>query len=250
METTVANQNPDPVKVIARTAECMRRFMEAGLTYDDLQKPIDDPKMRERLVKVWANDGYDEFVLRLMQTGLMQTDLQKVLADQSIVERTVRFLKHGGFEPSTSQKRAAEIMGRNLFGIEHAIKYFKVTPTKGQMLDLAEIPFSETTLGLCKDTHVLVAVFPISFLDLVKMPDFFPYGDSFVRDHRDLALKPATLGWHLVRKGGQPNTTRREWKYSLHMLETNKERVPEAIVVAYTFIGHCLATGEKALKDE
>jgi len=51
MEKTIAN--PDPAKVISRASECLRRLMEAGLSYEDLQKPIDNPEMRQRLVRFW-----------------------------------------------------------------------------------------------------------------------------------------------------------------------------------------------------
>lgn len=49
----IANQ--DLSKVLGRANECMRRLIEAGLTYEDLQVPITDPKMRERLVRYWRN---------------------------------------------------------------------------------------------------------------------------------------------------------------------------------------------------
>jgi hypothetical protein len=51
MAETIAN--PEPAKVISRASECMRRLLEAGLTYEDLQKPINDPEMRRRLMQFW-----------------------------------------------------------------------------------------------------------------------------------------------------------------------------------------------------
>ncbi len=47
--------NHDLSKVLGRANECMRRLIEAGLSYEDLQKPITDPEMRERLVRYWKN---------------------------------------------------------------------------------------------------------------------------------------------------------------------------------------------------
>jgi hypothetical protein len=49
----IANQELS--KVLGRANECMRRLIEAGLTFEDLQSPIDDPQMRERLVRYWKN---------------------------------------------------------------------------------------------------------------------------------------------------------------------------------------------------
>lgn len=51
--TQIANH--DLSKVLGRANECMRRLIEAGLTFEDLQLPINDPEMRERLVRYWKN---------------------------------------------------------------------------------------------------------------------------------------------------------------------------------------------------
>lgn len=47
----IANQ--DLAKVLSRTNECMRRLIEAGLTYEDLQTPISNPERRGVLVSFW-----------------------------------------------------------------------------------------------------------------------------------------------------------------------------------------------------
>lgn len=47
--------NHDLVKVLSRANECMRRLIEAGLTYEDLQTPIDDPEKRKRIVDFWKS---------------------------------------------------------------------------------------------------------------------------------------------------------------------------------------------------
>jgi len=62
MEKSIANQEVSTVdasKVIGRSAECLRRLMEAGLSYKNLQLPIDDPKMRDRLVRFWKSGGQE-----------------------------------------------------------------------------------------------------------------------------------------------------------------------------------------------
>lgn len=115
--------NPSPEKVIARTSECMRRLLEAGLTYDDLQKPIDDPEMRERLVHFW---------------------------------------KYGVWATSVSHQRAREIMGKNFFGIAEAEKYFRFDATHEERIALKIIPFPEKVLEVFSHTHILIAVSPLS----------------------------------------------------------------------------------------
>lgn len=65
MDKSIANpENPDPAKVISRTSACIRGLMDAGLTYEDLQKPINDPILRERLVDFWKSRGgkYDRHI--------------------------------------------------------------------------------------------------------------------------------------------------------------------------------------------
>jgi len=60
MGKSIADQEVNTVdasKVIGRSAECLRRLMEAGLSYADLQRPIDDPEMRDRLVRFWKSGG-------------------------------------------------------------------------------------------------------------------------------------------------------------------------------------------------
>ncbi len=48
--------------------------------------------------------------------------------------------------PTTSQKCAREIMGKNFFGIDEAIKHFGINPTPQQLAALSEIPFSKAEL--------------------------------------------------------------------------------------------------------
>jgi len=45
-------------KVIGHASECMCRLLEAGLSYEALQMPIDDPEMRGRLVRFWMSGGF------------------------------------------------------------------------------------------------------------------------------------------------------------------------------------------------
>src|SRR3989344_7080599 len=126
MAKTIANP-VSPSQVVGRVSEWFRRMEEAGLTLDDLQAPIDDPTMRERLVRFW---------------------------------------KAGGYEATTDQKLARAIMGRNFLGIEEVSQHLGVTFSDKQRAQLAEVPFAEATLQECKDTHILVAGYPLSVLDV------------------------------------------------------------------------------------
>ena len=101
-----------------------------------------------------------ELLLKLETAGLSEPLAQKVIDSKGneLAAKVVKFIQNNGFELTTSQKRAREIMGRNFFGIEEAIQYFRVNPTRQQTLALSEIFFPEAVLQEKKDTHVLVAI--------------------------------------------------------------------------------------------
>ena len=138
---------------------------------------------------------------------------------------------------------AREIMGKNFFGVEEAIKHFGVNPSETQLAALAMIPFSEEVLRQCKDTHVLVAVFPLSLLGVRKANKklFFDQswynGESFAKDR-------GQVGWQLVRKTPVDNSTSKNWTEQQALLSQDEE-TPTAQVLAYTIIGHFLATDER-----
>jgi hypothetical protein len=115
----------------------------------------------------------NELLNKLEAAGLESSLAQRVIDSKGndLAAKVVRLISNGGFEATTSQKRAREIMGRNMFGVEEAIRHFGVTPSRQQIAGLSEIPFSETTLEQCKETHVLVAVF-LSLLKIQSEPDF------------------------------------------------------------------------------
>ena len=45
--------NDQLLKALGRAGECMRRLIEAGLTFEDLQTPIDSKGARHLIVKQW-----------------------------------------------------------------------------------------------------------------------------------------------------------------------------------------------------
>lgn len=82
----------------------------------------------------------NELVNRLEAAGLNFDLAQKVIdsKDNDLATKVVRLIQNGGFEPTTSQKRAREIMGDNMFGVEQAIAHFGVNPSRQQIAALAE----------------------------------------------------------------------------------------------------------------
>lgn len=189
-----------------------------------------------------------EFLLKLEKAGLDAGLAGKVITskDNELAAKVVRLILNGGFEPSTSQKRAREIMGRNIFGIEEAIKHFGVNPSKRDLAYMAEVPFSEEVLSACKDTHILVAVFPMSILDIRGKAErglFYSYEDAWY-NKQSFAKDKGSMGWQLVRKTAVENSTSKNWNEQQALLSKDEE-TPKAQVMGYTIIGHYLATGER-----
>lgn len=185
-----------------------------------------------------------ELLLKLETAGLTEPLAQKVIDSKGneLAAKVVKFIQNGGFEPTTSQKRAREIMGKNMFGVEEAIQHFGVNPTRQQILALSEIPFSEAVLQKAKDTHVLVAIFPLSVLEIRGKVDSKLFYDQSWYNKESFAKERGEASWQLVRKTPVDNSTLKNWEEQLALIGEEDE-VPTAQAMVYTIIGHYLATG-------
>ena len=164
-----------------------------------------------------------EVLLKLEAAGLCDALAQKVIdsKDNVLAQMVIRLIANGGFEPSTSQKRAREIMGRNFFGVEEAITHFGVNPSKQQIAYLAEVPFSEEVLASCKDTHVLAAVFPMSILDIRGKVE-----RKLFCSHDDAWYNKQVFRFGLRRRPRQRWPLRRQGSHRLQLLGRPSGRVP------------------------
>jgi hypothetical protein len=136
-------------------------------------------------------------------------------------------------------------MGRNYFGIEEAVRHFGAKPSAQDVATLSEIPFTEETLTKCKDSHVLVAVLPVSIDDIYAAvgsrvfceETHLCYGDEAATDR-------GQSSWQLVRKALRP-----EWNWKTleeqQALFPKGEQTAPARTMVYTMVGHCLETGER-----
>lgn len=193
-----------------------------------------------------------EVLLKLEAAGLNDELAQKVIDSKGndLAAKVVRMIQNGGFERSTSHKNARAIMGKNFFGVEEAIKHFGINPSKQQLAYLAEVPFTEEVLKSCKDTHVLVAVFPMSILDIrgkVERKLFYSHDDAWY-NKQAFAKDKGEVGWQLVRKQPLADSTNKTGNEQ-HALLSQDEETPKAQVVVYTIIGHFLASGERLFEN-
>jgi hypothetical protein len=193
-----------------------------------------------------------EVLLKLEAAGLNDELAQKVIDSKGndLATKVMRLIQNGGFEPSTPHKQARAIMGRNFFCVEEAIKHFGVNPSRQQLAYLAEVPFTEEVLKSCKDTHVLVAVFPMSILDIrgkVERKLFYSHDEAWY-NKQALAKDKGEVGWQLVRKVPVADSTNKTWNEQQALLSKDEE-TPKAQVVVYTIIGHFLAVGERLFEN-
>ena len=148
-----------------------------------------------------------------------------------------------------SQKRAHSIMGNNCFGIEEATKHFGIYPSDEEIAVLAEVPFTDEMLEFCKDTHILIATFQMSILDIRnKVGWSFFYTRGYWYDNQSFMNDRGKIEWRLVSKIPVPNSTSKNWDEQKALLY-NREQVPSAQVMVYTIIGHFLATGERLFEN-
>lgn len=168
-----------------------------------------------------------------------------------MMRQTVYFFGGEICEVTTNQQQrlAREIMGKNFFGIEEAVKHFGVSPSRKQLDYLAEIPWSEEVLEFHKDTHILVAVFPMSILDIGVNARklFYPHKDPWYKK-RAFAKHKGEASWRLVRKTPIPNSTLKTWDAQQALLSKDEE-TPSAQIMVYMIIGHFLATGERLFEN-
>lgn len=177
----------------------------------------------------------NKLVSSLEKAGLTGEDAQEVVQskDNFVALRVVRDIKNRGLPSNTTQEQARVIMGLSFFGIPEAMRCFGFTPSQEELDALAEIPFSNEVLETVRETHNLVAVFPISIVEMRSR-----YGDRFRNwgdfDEEDFMHSEGRIGWRLVslREAPSPNGS---WVEQKALLDENLEML-SARVVAYTIL--------------
>ncbi len=218
-----------------------------------IQSILPTPKAPQR--KLSVHQGH-EVLLRLESAGCTPEVAQRIIESKgnAVAEDMIYVASNGVYEPTKSQKAANEIMGNNYFGIEDAAEHFKIRPSRTQLAMLSEVPFSEATLRTCKNTHVLVARFPMSILEMFgnklvchlfgldnpkKEPWFKKHGFSWTEGR---------VGWYLISKNPEANSFNYEWVYQLAQFGNKNDPAPVGVAV-YAALGHFLKTGERMFKE-
>lgn len=190
-----------------------------------------------------------ELLGRLEAAGLGEVEAQLVIGSKNneLARKLVTFIRMGGYEPTASQKMARAILGTNYIGVEKSIEHLNVMPSAADFKALEEVPFSEDELEACKDTHILVAVLPVSVMDLWERAKHLFY-DEVDPEYRNQAFakRKGQAGWHLIRRDIVPGSTHKTWQEQQSMLMPNEE-APTARVLTYAVILTVQATDVKLL---
>jgi len=184
----------------------------------------------------------------LARYGIRQEDLSRIRennGDNELAQRVVAFIRRGGYDASTDQKLARAILGSSFIGPEDVTELMKVEFSAKQLTQLESIPFTEATLREVRDTHVLVAGFPLSILDIrKKVPHLFYTSEGGWFASEAFARKKVRLAWHLVRRDVVPGSTSKTFQEQTALLGSN-DFVPRASEMTYAAILGLMATGKR-----
>ncbi len=146
-----------------------------------------------------------------------------------------------------AQEAARMIMGQNFIFPSDVMSKLTVKYSSSDLLKLATIPFGESVLRECKDTHILFPSFPLSILETrEKAPNklFYSYSDAWYNGHSFAHSERPEVRWHLIRKDRVPNSTNKTYSQQMALL-SNQEENPPAVVLAQLMVIYHMMTGTK-----
>ncbi len=186
-----------------------------------------------------------EVVVTGRKVGADRQFWSRLAHDEAKFREIVADVNGEDFEPSTVFEAAVQIMGaNNVHGPDQIMKHFGVRYMKEQLLQLADTFPSEGTLLACKDTHILVAGYPLTALKIrERMKKNFYRQDWY--NNEDFARKTKVrLRWLLLRKGEVPNSRSKTYNQQLALLGPGESNSIFCEVV-YGMNIHFAETGER-----
>lgn len=193
-----------------------------------------------------------EILLRLEAAGMGDAEAQRLIQskDNALAKKIVIFIRRGGFNVPTTFKHAQEIMGKNFISPIQVEKHFQVL--YGNKVDsFWEIPYSESVLTECKNTHILFAGYPLTIREMCARTsqNLFPHMGNYWWESLAFAkIDKVKLRWYLIRKGLLPNSRKKTISEQVKML-SEYEEVPRACEVMYMTILIYLVSGERLFED-
>lgn len=196
-----------------------------------------------------TNGAFQRLMVSLGEKA--EAAVTRINTEPTFVERLAEYAINGCIVSNASHNGAQEVMRKNFFGIAEAVKHFGINPTRRELAMLSEIPFSPEELMMCKDTHILVAVFPISICDIrskVANNTKTLFDRQSWYDKEVFANDECETSWQLILKTPVSNSINKNWKEQQSLIASDEE-VPTAQVMVYAIVGHYLNTGERLFED-
>lgn len=194
-----------------------------------------------------TNGAFQRFMVALGENA--EAVITRINTEPVFTHRLAEYAINGciDLDLSVSHDKEREIMGKNFFGVPEAMKHFGISPTRQQLLMLSKMPFSIEELIMCKDTHILVAVFPLSIRDIrikTAAKNFF-YEQGWY-DEYEFGNDKGEASWQLISKTPVTNSIKENWDWNdLLPLIASEEEVPTAQIIIYSIIGHYFNTEER-----
>ncbi len=148
-----------------------------------------------------------------------------------------------------SQRMAQSVMGRNFIGPNEAVEDLELEPDQSAIF--SQVPFTEAQLKAVKDTHILMAVLPVSIMDLRRQhPQVFDpkFEGNAWYDDEPFANEKGVAQWVLVSKNIMFGSDNKSWNDQLTLLSAGAEP-PSARVLVYAVTLYRLERGARLLPD-
>ena len=188
-----------------------------------------------------------EVIVTGRKVGAYKNFWSSLAHDKELFKKVVSMVMLDGFKASYSQRCARKIMCNNFLGIEETTQYFGVKFREEELAQLEEIPFTEKTLKERKYTHILVAGYPLSILDIDSRTPIDIFSATDYSDERFVREEKVVLKWYLINKDIEPHSRGKNYQDQL-AVKWHSDEVPRTCEVVYGVLLYYLARGSYALR--
>lgn len=138
----------------------------------------------------------------LVKAGMTKYTAKEIIQKPEIASKIIHLVESGGFEETSSQRLAREIMGENFIGVGEIQAHLGYVFHWRQLKKLSMIPFSSTVLEEFKNTHVL---FPSLSMTLAELVHRFIHAALISISTDELSKEKCAqvrrgVRWHLIDK--------------------------------------------------
>ncbi len=189
-----------------------------------------------------------EAVVTGLKVGADRDFWKTITHDPMTYYRMVHFVKNGCEDPFTEEVTALRSMRDNYIsrhGLSHNLAHF----TEAEWKHLERIPFKESVMDDCADTHVLFPYKPISVDQLHKEnPEFFGTRyTSHLYHGNEWAYEKSSLGWYMVRKDAHPGSVGKQWDSQIKL--KGYKSSPSVAVLVYMAIAYYKMNGKWLIEE-